>query len=754
MRRFCTNSRSQSTASVTTPAAESSTSSHLSIDVDDLPDDTESETAPTPTSETLSETTLSTDANPSTRFLIQWDRLRHNNKALNGATLRQRHKRVIGTSVKISWIWEHGADIQWNSKRIWLCRRCHTSKKYHQGVLIYNGTTHITEHLERCHKISETGPIVQETTVSLANYWQGCTPSLPTFDDAAFKQEYIDWVIAEDLSFHQSTSKRTRRLFERASQGTKLVIPSSATTLSGWIKSSYEQRRLIIKDLLCSSKSKIHLSFDMWSSPNYLSFCGLVAHFVTHMQKLQTALLALPRIQGSHSGENLSSYIAKVIEDYGIESKLGYFVTDNADNNDTCIQALAKTFPIDSKKQRLRCAGHVINLVVQCLLFGKGLTRLQKELLGGSEEDITKLWRTQGPIGKLHNIVRYINHSDQRRQEFQKQQVVAQPDANKLWELILDGGVRWNSTFYMIERALKLQTAITLYIATWQKPAGNSYDLKKDELSTDDWIELRRFKDLLSPFEKLTKRLEGNAKRPGREGSHGAIWEVLETMDFLSLKLEREARRVQDEPDSHYRTCVDMGWLKLQKYYKLTDETPVYRAAIVLHPAHKEAYFEEKWRKHPAWIKAMRTEVRKLYETYVNEAETAAMYESDSPLDVNESQPSEEEDEFEVFRRTSTSAFRSNKRRRVADELNRYLDDPLVPDVRDPFEWWRKHEVIYPILTKMAYDIFSVPAMSTEVERIFSDNARIVTDDRNRLQSGTIEAIECQNHWLRQELVN
>jgi hypothetical protein len=43
---------------------------------------------------------------------------------------------------------------------------------------------------------------------------------------------------------------------------------------------------------------------------------------------------------------------------------------DNASNNDTCIQDLAKEFDFDFKERRLRCIEHIINLVARSIIFG------------------------------------------------------------------------------------------------------------------------------------------------------------------------------------------------------------------------------------------------------------------------------------------------------------------------------------------------------------------------------------------------
>src|SRR5882762_8716444 len=82
-----------------------------------------------------------------------------------------------------------------------------------------------------------------------------------------------------------------------------------------------------------------------------------------------------------------------------------------------------EVFQFKWKERRLRCAGHVINLVARQILFGKNPDALQLEVQEAKEElKELELWRKKGPIGKLHNIVTYIRHSDQRNQLFKEVQ--------------------------------------------------------------------------------------------------------------------------------------------------------------------------------------------------------------------------------------------------------------------------------------------------------------------------------------------
>jgi hypothetical protein len=191
---------------------------------------------------------------------------------------------------------------------------------------------------------------------------------------------------------------------------------------------------------------------------------------------------------------------------------------DNATNNDSALKALAKSIPsLDVRESRLRCFGHIVNLVVKAILYGD--SQLQKELDDCGDREAFKVWREQGAIGKLHNIVTYIDGSDKRRKAFEQSQKVDAGDLSL--QLVEDLGVRWNSTYDMIKHALRLENEIRRYCRQWEPTDGDEqeYNLKHDMLALQDWEELRHFTELLEPFDRATKRVEGNAYT----GSHGAL---------------------------------------------------------------------------------------------------------------------------------------------------------------------------------------------------------------------------------------
>jgi hypothetical protein len=74
----------------------------------------------------------------------------------------------------------------------------------------------------------------------------------------------------------------------------------------------------------------------------------------------------------------------------------------------------------------------------------------------------------RGPIRKLHNLVTNIKASSARRALFESKQTEVADESGeashmRILRLVTNGGIRWNSTYLMIERAIHLRDALTLY---------------------------------------------------------------------------------------------------------------------------------------------------------------------------------------------------------------------------------------------------------------------------------------------------
>lgn len=178
----------------------------------------------------------------------------------------------------------------------------------------------------------------------------------------------------------------------------------------------------------------------------------MVAHFCNLSCSIESIFIGFRELRGPHSGENVAAVVDEVLQDFSITpDKLGCFKLDNATNNDTCITALGKIFKWSKSEiytRRLRCFGHIINLVAQGFLFGSEsevfaytLDQIQKQIDTGTIT--TPIRKLRRPIGKLHYVVVYICKTPQRRQELAKGG--AECDSATL-VLKQDDATRWNST--------------------------------------------------------------------------------------------------------------------------------------------------------------------------------------------------------------------------------------------------------------------------------------------------------------------
>ncbi|KAM3452778.1 hypothetical protein MY8738_009056 [Beauveria namnaoensis] len=160
--------------------------------------------------------------------------------------------------------------------------------------------------------------------------------------------------------------------------------------------------------------------------------------------------------------------------------------------------------------------------------------------------------------------------------------------------------------------------------------------------------------------------------------------------------------------------------------------------AIALHPACQFEYFREKWCKREDWIKAAERGLNLYYDRF------AAVTVATEHVDRVETPPSSPtiDDEFDAWGHT-TDRPRRGKRRKIEPEWELWMKQVPSKDdmsVKNPLAWWVDRRHTWLILSKLAFNVFSTPAMSAEPERVFSDGSELITDKRNGLGDDTVEA--------------
>ncbi|KAI5856580.1 hypothetical protein BZA05DRAFT_442259 [Tricharina praecox] len=108
--------------------------------------------------------------------------------------------------------------------------------------------------------------------------------------------------------------------------------------------------------------------------------------------------------------------------------------------------------------------------------------------------------------------------------------------------------------------------------------------------------------EFLRPFEEATLLTEARKK---------SVAEVLPVIDYLLQALKTEIQAAERSGDVAMIGRLIIGWEFLERCYFLSGRSPAFVAAVLLHPRHKWAYFNGKWRAH--WINTAKGSVQKLW---------------------------------------------------------------------------------------------------------------------------------------------
>ncbi|OAR03118.1 hypothetical protein LLEC1_06175 [Akanthomyces lecanii] len=433
---------------------------------------------------------------------IDWNRI-------PGCSISRRRKRP-----RTGWVWEHGFDIEKDEtgRRFWLCKACHRRKTATPHMYDAASTSQTNGHMEDTHRINKDGPMAlqrkrQRTLIDMVGLdcrqpkdQASINAFVASFEPARFQQLLVRWVACDDIPFHKIESPYFRDL---------MVYTNSAITDSGslpthstmreWIIRSFNHHKGVVTELLGLSLSRIDISFGAWSSRMFTSLLGLTS---------RTFLLGLPRIEGRHSGENLADRVSEIIQEYNIEGRIAYFVTDNAESNDTCLDHLAVELGFDKQQRRLRCGGHIINLVARSILFGTDADAFEEDCQAEKDiEDDVRLWRA-----KVY------------------EHVALGPDDHTTYDVVTDNGTRWNSSEAMMERGRLLRNAldslVQAEVTDWdqyvrRRTQNGARPMPKksrkrpavdDKTPVDDWSVIAKYLAILKPLKIATKRLEGRPK--------------------------------------------------------------------------------------------------------------------------------------------------------------------------------------------------------------------------------------------------
>jgi hypothetical protein len=523
------------------------------------------------------------------------------------------------------------------------------------------------------------------------------------FDQEIARSELVKLVVLHGLPFSFVEYVGFRKFCAVVNPWFK---PISRVTIQNDCIEAYHQYRSYNETFFKNCNHRVSLTGDMWTSNQKLGYLCITCHWIDKNWKVKHRIIRFCLVETPHDAWNIFGVVLQSIRDWNIESKICSFTLDNAEVNTKMIGHL-RTNLVDrklihhkGKLLHIRCAAHVLNLIVQ-----DGLKSMDSV------------------VDNIRNSVKYIRSSQHRIEQFDK--MVLQNGIECKHQPSLDVSTRWNSTFLMLESTLPFRKVFETLQE--QEP---SYTFGP---SNQEWQMVVDICRLLKVFCHATNIISGS-NYPTSNLYFLEIWSVKVVLD------EQEK-----SSNATIRIMVREMKKKFHKYFMesyLTNCIPV-----VLDPRFKMELVEFRLKKYfgvgaDKHILEVKEAIAALFLAYAAEVE-----------DFN-SMSQEQSGEETGLADDALSDFDEHiklKKANSCNELQRYLEEdfhPRTPDF-DILKWWAVNSPRYPVLGNIARDVLAVPASTVASESAFSTCGRVITDHRTSLGAESVEALMCFGDWIR-----
>lgn len=244
-----------------------------------------------------------------------------------------------------------------------------------------------------------------------------------------------------------------------------VVIPCRQT-IRKELNLLYDSYKNNLINILSNLKNKFSITLDVWKAINGNHYLGINIHYIQnfHLKKITIGFEKLV----DQKSTTISSKLIEVLKSFKLN--INNFLCYISDNCHTMIASLNEVNEqLKLKIHQFGCMAHKINLIVTGNIINSPTI-----------EDCRKLSKKIRNTSSIKYLLQNIN------------------ETHKPVTISLDVETRWNSTYIMIRDILKYEYYIKQLVET------------NNLLTKEQWKEIKKTKETLKPFYKMTKSVSGS----------------------------------------------------------------------------------------------------------------------------------------------------------------------------------------------------------------------------------------------------
>lgn len=489
-------------------------------------------------------------------------------------------------------------------------------------------------------------------------------------------QQILKMIVKEYYPFSIVEDREFVKLLNLLNPG--YTLPSRKTLSKSLLPTMYNEIYDKVKQDIKDHAKYISITTDSWTSIKNENYIAVTCHFINNECDLKSYLLSCFKNSESHSSENLKNDLLAVIKKWGLENNIAACTTDNAHNIINAVSLCGW--------RHVGCFAHSLNLAVQTALKSISETR-----------------------DKVRGIVGHFKRSPQAAEKLRAMQ--EQLGLTPPLMLIQDVVTRWNSTYEMFQRIQDLKVPLSSVLVQC------NYN---DYLTNEDWHIISKSCEVLKYFKEITVEISS-------EKSISISKSVVFSRALLKHCTHLDTQFYESQKLTNMTSTLKQ---QVEQRFGSIEKIQIYAEATILDPRFKQYGFLN----NSSFTESKKTIINKATTIHIGMKNTMQPAIQNQPMTLGGDSIWNDFDEEVRSKLIST-----NPTSAAIVEVDKYLQERLIPRHENPLKWWKDNRNVYPCLFELMKKRLCVLATSVPCERIFSKAGQTISEKRSRLSSKNFE---------------